>query len=185
MREDHRFDVLRVFETIAHNELVRIGCGHCHDREEFWFRTDFHTEPKTTAVVCNLVDNLVLLVHLDRVHRLVSTSVIIVLDRTLERVVDRVETVLDDVAESEQHGGIDPTLIKPTHDLVQINLRSRFPAGLKLEVSSVVDADIAAPPLGNAVEIRGILSGALIGRTHRISRLDSRGGWSGFVHCEV
>ena len=74
----------------------------------------------------HLLDDLPLLVHLDRIDAAIASVVLVLRDRGLERVVDVAEAVSQDVAEADENGKVDAASLQVVDELLQID---RAPTG--------------------------------------------------------
>ena len=69
----------------------------------------------------DLLDDVPLLVHLDRVDAAVLALVVVVADRVLERVVELADAVLEDVGEADEDRELDVALAQLVDELLQVD----------------------------------------------------------------
>ena len=100
LREHHRLDVLGILEAVAHDR--RVVRGHRHDRQQLGLAAGLEAELERRTEVQDFLDDLALLIHLDRVHAAVPAVVLVLGDRRLKRLVDVAEPVFQDVAEADE-----------------------------------------------------------------------------------
>ena len=106
LRQHRHLDELGVLEAVADDRGVVVGLGG--DREELRLRSRLEPEPVLAAEIQHLLDDLPLLVHLDRVDADVAAFVVVLRDRSLEGAVDVADPVAEDVAEADEDGQLDP-----------------------------------------------------------------------------
>src|SRR5207253_5017541 len=95
----HRhLDELGILEAVADDGRVVVGLRG--DGEELWLGTRLEAEAIFPPEVEHFLDDLPLLVHLDRVHADVAAPVLMLRDGGLECVVDIGDAVAKDVAEA-------------------------------------------------------------------------------------
>ena len=88
----HRhLDELGVLEAVADDGRVVVGLRH--DREQLRLRARLEAEPVLAAEIEHFLDDLALLVHLDRVDADVAAFVLVLGDGRLEGVVDVADPV--------------------------------------------------------------------------------------------
>jgi hypothetical protein len=88
-RQHRHLDELGVLEAVADDRRV-VG-RHRHHGQQFRLRSGFEAEAVRPAEVEHLLDDLALLVHLDRVDAEVLALVLVLVDRRLKRAVDIAE----------------------------------------------------------------------------------------------
>jgi hypothetical protein len=96
-------DEVVVLEAVAADQRVRVGVLD-QDERQLGLAAGLEAGGVTGAVLGDRLDDHAALVHLDRVHALVARLVARLPDRRVERLVDAVEPVLDDLREAQDHG---------------------------------------------------------------------------------
>jgi hypothetical protein len=109
-----------------------------------------------------LLDNLPLLIHLDGVHAHVLAVVFVLRDRVLERLVNILEAVLQDVAEAEERGQADAAKLQIVHELLQIDRPVRVLGRVNPDVAAVGDREVSLSPPGNFVELGRVAGGPCV-----------------------
>ena len=100
VRQHRRFDELGVLEAVADDR--RVVVGERDDGQQLRLRAGLEAEVVRLAEVEDLLDDLALLVDLDRVDAAVAALVLVLRDGGLERGVDLAEAVLEDVGEADR-----------------------------------------------------------------------------------
>ena len=90
------------------------------------FEPGLEAEPVFAAEVEDFLDDVALLVHLDRVDADVAPLVAVLVDRRLEGVVDVAEPVPQDVGEAEQHRQPDAAELQVIGELLQVDRARRI-----------------------------------------------------------
>ena len=120
----HRhLDELGVLEAVADDRRVVVGLRH--HGQQLRLGAGLEAEPVLPAEVEHFLDDLPLLVHLDRVDADVARRVLVLRDGGLERVVDVAEPVPEDVAEPDEHRQPDAAQLQVIDELLEVDgLRS-------------------------------------------------------------
>ena len=103
MGKQGEFDELLVLVAVADDERVGVG-AEGDDGMKFRLRASFQADVAFLAVAHDFFDHGAHLVHLDGHHHEVLAVELIFLGRLLEAGVDLVDTVVQDVGETNQHG---------------------------------------------------------------------------------
>ena len=108
----HRhFDELGVLEAVADDG--RLVVGQRHHGQQLRLGAGLEAELVRPAEVEHFLDDLPLLIHLDRVDAAVAALVLVLRDGGLEGVVNLAEAVLEDVGEAEQDRQADAAQLQP------------------------------------------------------------------------
>ncbi len=150
--QDDRFDVLSVFEPVADDQLVGGLDGHRHNRQQLGLGSDLEPVPELVPVACDLLDDMVLLIHLDGIRGKVLAFIVVLGDGTIECLADGPEAMVDNVSESQQHGCVDTTLTEPLDDLVEVDACLFWTERVGVEVPVLIDAEVALGPSVGAVD---------------------------------
>ena len=106
-----------------------------HDRQQFRLAAGFEAEAVGLADVVDLLDDVALLVDLDRVDAAVLALVVVVLDGVLKGLVKLADAVLEDVGEADQHGKLDVALAQLVDQLLQVDAFSGVLGGMDGDVA--------------------------------------------------
>ena len=116
--------------------IGRVVVGQRDDRQQLRLRSGLEAEAVLPAEVEDLLDDLPLLVHLDRVDADVAAFVVVLRDRRLEGAVDVAEPVAEDVAEADEDRQLDAAQLQVIDQLLQVDRPGR--------VLGRVDEDVPA-----------------------------------------
>ena len=119
LSQQRHFDELGVLETVADDG--RLSLGHRHNGQEFRLAACLETESKFTPVLDDLLNDLSLLIHLDRVNAGVVPFVAVFLDRIAERFVQNSKAIANDSVETQQHRNIQPSHLKSLDQFFQVH----------------------------------------------------------------
>ena len=134
LEPQHRgFNELGVLEAVADDR--RVVVGQRHDRQQFGLRARFQAEPVRPAEIEDLLDDLPLLVDLDRIDAAVSALVLVLRDGPLEGGVNLAEAVAKDVGEPDKHRQADAAQLKPIDQLLEVDGTGRVLGGMDLHVT--------------------------------------------------
>ena len=100
LRQHRQLDELGVLEPVADDG--RVVVGDRRHRNQLGLRARFEPELERLAEIEDLLDDLALLVHLDRIHADVVAGVFVLRDGRLERLVDVLQAMLQDVAKPQR-----------------------------------------------------------------------------------
>ena len=156
-RQDHRFDELVVLEAVADDRRV-VVIDDRHHREQFRLAAGFEAEAIFLAEAVNLLDDVPLLVHLDRIDAAILAFVLVLGDGVGESLVNLADAMLEDVGEANQAGKLDVALAKLIDEFFQIDRRlGEVAVRMDGDMALVVDGEIAVAPVADAIELGGIL----------------------------
>ena len=125
LRQHRHLDELVVLEAVADDRRV-VG-RHRRHREQLGLAAGLEAEAVLLAEVEHFLDDLPLLVHLDRVDAAVLALVLVLVDRALERAVDLAEAVLEDVGEADQDRHREAAQLQPIDQPLQIDAAAPAP----------------------------------------------------------
>ena len=155
-------DVLVVLEAVADDGRVVIG--ESHDGHQLGFRARFEPELEGTPELEHLLDDLALLVDLDRINAAVVGLILVLGDGGGEGVVNLAQPVLEDVGEANQEGDRNPAQDQRIDQLLQIDGAGGVLGRMDADVSQIVDREIALAPTGDVVHLAGVLRGPPLDR---------------------
>ena len=96
------------------------------DREQLRLAAGLEAEAVLAAEVQHFLDDLALLVHLDRIDAAVTALVLVLRDGALERRVNLAEAVFEDVGEAEQDRRAEPAELEAIDQALEIDAARRI-----------------------------------------------------------
>ena len=169
-REDDRLDVAVVLEAVADDQPLRRIARHGHHGEKLRLRASLEPEAEVGAAAIDLFDDEALLVDLDRVDGGVAVLVVVFGDGRGEGVVQRSQSVAEDVREAQHHRRREVACAELLDDLEEVDLARAVAAWLANDVTCGIDAEIAAAPGARRVELLGVFDAPGRSRRHRSAR---------------
>ena len=146
----HRhLDEFEILEAVADDR--RVVVGHRRHGEQLRLAAGLEAEAVLRAEVQHFLDDLALLVHLDRVDAAVLALVLVLVDRALEGAVDLAEPVLQDVGEADQDRHREPAQLQAIDQALQIDAAIRLLGGVDLQVALLAHREVALAPAGHVV----------------------------------
>ena len=142
------------------NPLQMIGVslvGHRHDRQQLRLGAGLETEVVRPAEVEHFLDDLPLLVHLDRIDAEVPAVVLVLRDGRLKGAVDVGEPLAQDVAEPDQDRQADAAKLQVIDQLLEIDRALGVLCRVNAEVTVRSDREIAFPPPLDLVQFRCVV----------------------------
>ncbi len=152
LRQHRHLDEFEILEAVADDRRV-VG-GHRRHGEQFGLAAGFEAKAVLRAEVQHFLDDLALLVHLDRVNADVLALVLVLVDRVLKRAVDLTEPVLQDVGEADQDRYREAAQLQPVDETLQVDAAIGIFGGMDLQVALLGDREVALAPAGDIVEFR-------------------------------
>ena len=116
------------------------------------------SRPKSNgrAELEHFLDDLPLLVDLDRVDADVAALVLVLGDGRLEGVVDVLQPVLEDVAEADERRQVDAAALQVVDQLLEVDGPVRVLRGMHLDVAVLADREVALAPALDFVQLGGV-----------------------------
>ena len=142
--QHRRFDELGVLEAVADDR--RLVVGERDHGEQFRLGPCLEAELVGPAELEDFLDDLPLLVDLDRVDAAVAALVLVLRDRRLEGGVDIAQAVLQDVGEAHQDRKADAAELQPIDQLLQVDRLRRILGRVHLDVPGRVHREVAVAP---------------------------------------
>ena len=161
-RQHRRFDELGVLEPVADDGGVIVGDGD--HREQLGLGAGFEAELVRPAEVEHLLDDLPLLVDLDRIHAAVGALVVVLRDGRLEGGVNLAKAMSQDVGEADQHRQADAAQLQPIDQFLEVDGLGWILGGVHLDVTGAVHREVSVPPACHFVELAGVLHAPRAGR---------------------
>ena len=160
--EHRHLDELGVLEAVADDRRVVVGLRR--DGQQLGLGAGFEAEPVFPAEIEHFLDDLPLLVDLDRVDADVAAFVLVLRDGGLEGVVDVAEPVAEDVAEADEHRDLDPAQHQVVGELLEVDGLRRILGRMDQDVTRRRDGEVALPPAVHFVELGGVADGEGLSR---------------------
>ena len=151
VREHRRLDELGVLEAVA-DDRCRV-VRERDDGQELRLRAGLEAEVVWLAELVDFLDDLSLLIDLDRVDAAVAALVLMLCDGAGERGVDVAEAVLEDVGEANQHREADASELESIDQFLQVDRSCRILCRVHLHVTGVVHRDIAIAPARHFIQL--------------------------------
>ncbi len=139
--------------------------GEAEHRLQLGLAAALEADAVRLAELDDLLDDVALLVHLDRIDRRVAARVVELLDRAAtKRSCRALDARAEDVGEAQQHRQSDALLLEILRELEQVELAAAFIlVGTHDDVSLLVDVEEAGAPALDVVERAGFLDGPRLG----------------------
>ena len=134
------------------------------DGQQLRLGAGLEAEVVRRAEVEHLLDDLPLLVDLDRVDAAVAALVLVLGDRRLEGVVDLADPVAEDVGEADQDRQLDAAELQVVDQLLQVDGAGRILRRVDEHVARRGDGEVALAPAVDLVELGGVGDGEDLSR---------------------
>ena len=163
---------LLVLVAVADDEMLR-ALGQAEHRLQLGLGAALEADAVLGAELHDLLDDVPLLVDLDRVHGRVGSRVLVLADRVREPLAQRLDARAEDVREAQQHRQGDALLFQIAREVVQTQLS----VGMLLvrahhDVPPRVDVEEAGAPTIHVVQRARLVGRPLRLRLGHGSRLD-------------
>ena len=149
--------ILGVLEAVTDDGRVVVRLGH--DGQQLGLGAGLEAEPVLASEVEDLLDDVALLVHLDRIDADVASFVAVLVDGGLEGVVDVAEAMPQDVGEPQEHRQGDAAQLQMVGELLQVDRARRVFRRVRENVAVLRDREVALAPTIHLVEFRGVADG--------------------------
>src|SRR5439155_1040832 len=116
----------------------------------------FEAEVVGLAEVEDFLDDVALLVDLDRVDAAVSALVVELVDGALEGGVDLADAVTEDVGEAEENGKLDAARLQLIDEFFEVDGLVGPLVRMHRDVAGLADGEVSLAPLPNAIGFRRI-----------------------------
>src|SRR6185312_13990597 len=151
-RQQRRLDVLLVLVAVADDERVFV-VEHGHDGEQLRLRPGLEAVVILLAGLRDLLDDVAVLIDLDRVHALVRALVAVLGHGATERFVELDDAVLEDVVEADEQRQVDAAAPHFVDELLHVDRRRRRSVGRDADVARVVDRKVTAAPRAHRIHL--------------------------------
>ena len=155
--EQGDLDVGTVLVAVADDQRVGVVHGR-QDREQLGLAAGLETDAERPPEVDDLLHDVALLVHLDRVDRPVTAPILVLLDRRGEALAERADAGGEDVGEADQHRHVEPAPLEVVDQVLQVDGRAARSPRADLDAAGRVDRDEARAPAVDLVQIDRILN---------------------------
>ena len=149
---------LLVLVAVADDEVVGL-LGEAQHRLELRLAAALEAHAEGAAEADDLLDDVALLIDLDRVHRGVGTPIAALVDGALELGGQRGDPRVQDVGEPEQERQADALCVQIERQPVEVDRAIAALIGMDADVALGIDAEIAEAPAAHVVELLGVLDG--------------------------
>ena len=160
--EHRHLDELGVLEAVADDRRVVVRLGR--HRQQLRLGAGLEAEAVLAAEIEHFLDDLPLLVHLDRVDADVAALVLVLGDRGLEGVVDVADAVAEDVAEPDEHRQLDAAQQQVVGELLQVDGARRVLGRVDEHMPGRGDREVALTPPLDLVELGRVADGKDLSR---------------------
>ena len=159
---DHQRQHRAILDAVADEQRVAVDLRQA--RDELRLRAALETHAVRPARVEQLVDDLVQLVHLDRIDAAVDVAVVGLGDRAAERLVDAPHLRAQHVLEAQQHRELHAAAAQLVHDVDDVDRRAGLVERAHGHVAVRVHEEERVAPARDPVELGGVLDRPLGGR---------------------
>ena len=156
LAEHRRLDELGVLEAVADDR--RVVVGQRHDGQQLGLRARLEAEVVRPAEVEDLLDDLPLLVDLDRVDAAVAALVLVLRDGGLEGGVDLAEAVRRMSVKRTRTGRLMPRSCSRSTSSLRSMALGGVLGRVDLHVTGVVDREVAVAPARHLVQLAGVVN---------------------------
>src|SRR4029079_2071712 len=125
--------------------------------QELRLAARLQAEVEGPAVFDQLLDDVALLVDLDRVDAAIAALVVVLGDGLLERSAELLDARAEDVGEAEEYGEVQAALTEILDELLEVDGVGSRSGGCDLDVAGVVDGEEVPAPTTDVVQLEGVL----------------------------
>ncbi len=162
--EHRHLDELVVLEPVADDRRIR-GFGQGEHGQQLGLGAGLEPEMVRLAKVEDLLDDVPLLVHLDRIDAAITALVVVLANGRAEGVVDLADAMAEDIREAKQDRQLDAALLELIDQLLEVDRLAGVLVGMNGYVPLGVDPEIVLAPVANAVRFQGIIDLPRIGES--------------------
>ena len=149
--QQSQLDVALVLVSIADDERVALAL-HGYHGVELWLGTRLKSQIELAAVRDDFLDHRLHLIDLDGIDNKVLCLVLILLSRPLEAVGGLLDTVVEDIGESEQQRGRHVAQRQLIYNLAQVYLGFIL-TGRDADVAFLVDVKVRSSPAFDVIHL--------------------------------
>ena len=156
LRQQRGLDVRAVLVPVAEDE--RLGVVLQRERhQQLGLGAGLEPEVEGPPVLDQLLDDVALLVDLDRVDAAVGALVVVLGDRLLERAAELLDARAQDVGEADQEREVEAAAAQVVDQLLEVDAGRARPAGVtSMWPASLMREEVATPAV-DVVELEGVL----------------------------
>ena len=156
LRQERGLDVAGVLVAVADDQAADLlHRGECD--QKLRFRACFESEIPWPATRDHFLHEVALLVDLDREHPAIDARVLVLGDGFLERLVDQLDAMTNDVRKANQQWQLEAARFQVLGQLEQVDGLALIGAGRDLDVSARTDMEVGRAPTLNLVALRAAL----------------------------
>ncbi len=163
-RQHGHLDEFVVLEAVADDRSI-LGFRERQHGQQLRLGAGFQPEMERLAEIEDLLDDLPLLIHLDRIDAAILSLVFILANGRLEGVLDLADAMAEDIREPQQDRQLNAALLELIDQLFQVDRLARDLVGMNRDVPGSIDTEIAFPPVTNAISFDRILNLPRIGKS--------------------
>ena len=152
--EHRHLDEFVVLEAVADDRRLEVGQGE--HGQQLGLGAGLEPEMERLAEVEYLLDDMPLLVHLDRIDAAITALVLVFADGGAEGVVDLADAMPEDVREAKQDRQLDAPCLELVDELLEVDCFIGPLVRVDGDVPLLVDAEIILPPLADAISLKRI-----------------------------
>ncbi len=154
--EERRLDEGAVLVPVAEDERLGVLLEGEGDEQ---LRLGARLDPQVVgpAVLHQLLDDVALLVDLDRVDPAEGALVVVLRDRLLEGAEELLDARAQDVGEADEDRQVEPAAAEVVHELLEVDAERPRPGGRDLDVAGLVDGEEVPTPPVDVVQLDGVL----------------------------
>src|SRR5262249_7349069 len=123
LRQERGLHVFDVFVAVQDEERFRV-VEQRQSSQELRLRAGFEAEIVRTPEAPQFLDDLVLLVHLDRIHAAITAMVAVVTNRRLEAADERAHPAVQHIGEANEERQAEAAALQIENQLVQVDARA-------------------------------------------------------------
>ena len=155
LREQRRLDERAVLVAVAEDQRLGVLLQRERD-QQLRLRAGLDPEVEGAPVLHQLLDDVALLVDLDRVDAAERAPVLVLHDRLLEGAEQLRQARLQDVGEPDEDRQVQAAAAEVVHQLLQVDLEGARTGGRHRHVAGLVDREEVAAPAPDVVQLGGI-----------------------------
>jgi hypothetical protein len=154
--QHRRLDVGAVLVPVADDQRFRVLLQGERD-QELRLAARLQAEVEGPAVFDQLLDDVALLVDLDRVDAAIAALVVVLGDGLLEGAAELLDARAEDVGEADEDREVQPALTEILDELLEVDRVRARSGGGDLNVAGVVDGEEVPAPSADVVQLERIL----------------------------
>ena len=139
--------------------------GQGEHGQQLGLRAGLDPEMVRLAKIEDLLDDVPLLVDLDRINAAIAPLIIVLANGRAEGIVDLADAMAEDVREPQQDRQLNAALLELIDQLLQVDRLAGILVGMNRHVPLGIDPEIILAPVANAVRFQGIIDLPRIGKS--------------------